>query len=149
MRIGELAKRGRVPAETIRYYEKMALLPQPPRTASGYRAYGPEHLQRLVFLRRARELGFSIREVRELLQLARHPEQPCRNVNRLATAHLVAVRDKLRELNRLKRALDDLVESCRCEASVAECGILAALADAPDGRRVAGRRAARLLPRTG
>jgi Hg(II)-responsive transcriptional regulator len=129
VRIGQLSEQSGVKVETIRYYERVGLLPAPPRAACGYREYRADHVQRLVFLRHSRELGFSIREVQELLRLASQPSRICRDVRGLAAARLVSVRMKIRELRRLQRALEKLVQSCPREVPIAECGILEALTD--------------------
>ena len=128
MRIGELSARSGVLVETIRYYERVGLLPAPPRSASsGYRAYDRDYLRRLVFLRRSRQLGFSSKEVRTLLSLTTHPERTCKDVTRLAADHLSAVRSKIGELKRLERALEELVRGCPGDVSIAHCAILEAL----------------------
>ncbi|MGE5517141.1 MAG: MerR family transcriptional regulator [Bacteroidota bacterium] len=112
--------------ETIRYYEKIGLLPEPERTAAGYRQYGDDHLRRLHFIRKGRDLGFSIDAIRELLRLAVHPEHPCQDADRLATDHLAEVERKIEELERLRGALREMI-SC-CAHTVAECRIIDALA---------------------
>jgi MerR family mercuric resistance operon transcriptional regulator len=129
MRIGELADQSGVNLETIRYYERIGLIPSPPRTAAGYRQYRTDHLRRLVFLRRSRQLGFSIREVKDLLSLASQPNRPCQDVTRMASAHVVSVKAKIQELQRLKRALETLVRACPGKMCIADCGILEALVD--------------------
>ncbi len=126
MRIGELSKQSGTLVETIRYYEQVGLMPAPPRTQAGYRAYRPEHLQRLIFLRRSRELGFSIEEIRSLLRLAEQRSQSCTTVTRVATQHLDAVRTKVADLRRLERGLRILIDSC-AGGQIADCKILDAL----------------------
>ena len=126
MRIGELARRSGVQAVTIRYYEQVALLPAPPRSAGGYRQYSPEHITRLQFLRRCRDLGFSIAEIRSLLNLAERTDQSCEAVTQLATQHLIAVREKIADLKRLERTLRTLVGSCH-DRRIADCRILESL----------------------
>lgn len=86
--IGQLGRATETNIETIRYYEKIGLIPAPQRTAGNYRSYAVEHLQRLGFIRRARELGFSIEDVRELLELAAHTEGQCQEVDQLVSRHL-------------------------------------------------------------
>lgn len=138
MNIGELARAAATTAETIRYYERIGLLPAPPRTAGNYRAYTAEHARRLAFTRRARDLGFSIDQVRTLLTLADDTAQPCEAVDALAREHLAEVERKLAALTALRRELDALIRQCR-HATVADCRILDALAPAaapsPKGRR--------------
>ena len=129
MLIGQLSDQSGVKLETIRYYERAGLLPLPPRSPSGYRQYRPDHLRRLVFLRRSRQLGFSIKEVQDLLNLASQPDRVCKDVTRLAATHVVSVKAKIRELKRLQRALEKLVGACPGKARIAECGILEALGD--------------------
>lgn len=130
MRIGELAALSGMKVVTIRYYEATGLVAAPSRSRSGYRMYRPEHLQRLTFLRRCRELGFSIKEIRELLSLTENPRQSCASVATLAARHLEYVRSKLDDLQRLQQALDGLVASCRT-GRVRDCKILQALATMP------------------
>lgn len=156
MRIGQLADRSGVKLETIRYYERVGLLPPPPRTASGYREYQPDHLQRLVFLRRSRQLGFSIKDVQDLLNLASEPDRVCKDVTHLAATHIASVKAKIRELQRLRRALEKLVSACPGKARMANCGILEALteavagtSEAPVGAREAQTRGGRARARHG
>jgi MerR family mercuric resistance operon transcriptional regulator len=108
----ELARRTGANLETVRYYEKVGLLPPPPRTASGYRSYDDAHEQRLGFVLRARELGFSLDEIRALLRLADEREQPCAEASRLAVTHLADVRAKIADLKRMERVLKDVVVQC-------------------------------------
>ena len=124
--IGKLGERTGVNVETIRYYEKIGLLPEPGRSASGYRQYGDEHLRRLHFIRRGRDLGFSIEAIRELLRLAVHPEYPCQDADRMAAEHLAEVERKIAELEKLREALNGMVNCCA--HTVAECRIIDALA---------------------
>ena len=128
MLIGALAAESGVKLETIRYYERIGLLPAPPRTNAGYREYRSDHLRRLVFLQRSRQLGFSLKEVRDLLNLANQPNLVCKDVTRVAAAHVTSVKAKIRELNRLRRALEQLVRECPGRVCIADCGILEALA---------------------
>ena len=108
----ELARRTGANLETVRYYEKVGLLPPPPRTASGYRSYDDTHEQRLGFVLRARELGFSLDEIRALLRLADEREQPCAEASLLAVTHLADVRAKIADLKRMERVLKDVVAQC-------------------------------------
>ncbi len=126
LNIGRLSERAGVNIETIRYYEKIGLLPEPSRTAAGYRQYGEDHLRRLRFIRRGRDLGFSIEAIRALLRLAEHPEQPCARADELAVEHLAEVESKIADLTRLRDELQRLVH---CVGhSVAECRIIDTLA---------------------
>ena len=126
MRIGELGKATATKVETIRYYEQTGLLPPPARTISNYRSYGEAHMARLSFIRRARDLGFGIEQVRALLDLADDRTRDCATVDRIATAHLEAVDRKIADLTALRRELTALIGSCK-GGLVADCGIVEAL----------------------
>lgn len=125
--IGDLARATGTTVETIRYYERTGLLALPPRTAGNYRVYGSEHLARLSFVRRARDLGFSIEQVRALLNLSDERERPCDAVDALAREHLREVERKLADLGALRQELASLIGQCR-RGTVAECRIIEALA---------------------
>ena len=126
--IGELSERTGVNIETIRYYERIGLLPAPPRSASRRRLYQEPHRRRLAFVRRARELGFSLEEVRTLLGLGSAQELTCREVSALTQRHLRSIRDKIRDLKKLERTLSDLAGRCHGD-DVPDCPILEALSD--------------------
>jgi len=123
MWIGQLAAKGGTIVETVRYYERLGLLPDPERSPSGYRQYRQDDLQRLAFIRRSRTLGFSLGEIRSLLTLAADPAQPCAEITALARAHLAEVRRKLEELRALEGQLARLANCCQ-GVRVAECRIL-------------------------
>ncbi len=127
MNIGELARAADTKAETIRYYERIGLLPAPPRTGGNYRDYAAAHVSRLSFIRRGRDLGFSIEQIRALLDLADRKEQSCEEVDTIARAHLAEVERKLASLASLRRELETVIGQCR-HGTVAECRILEALA---------------------
>jgi MerR family mercuric resistance operon transcriptional regulator len=110
--IGGLSKRSGVNIETIRYYERVKLLSPPPRTASGRRVYDLTDLRTLVFIRRSRELGFSLDEVRALLRLGGPEKASCREVREIAAHHLEDIRSKLRDLKKLERLLATTVARC-------------------------------------
>src|SRR2546430_13661225 len=110
--IGELSKRSGVNIETIRYYERIKMLPTPPRTASGRRIYGATDLRILAFIRRARELGFSLDEIRALLRLGGPEKASCREVREIAAHHLEGIRAKLGDLRKLERLLAKTVARC-------------------------------------
>jgi len=130
--IGALAVRTGTTAETIRYYERIGLLPAPQRAGSGrYRMYRTSDVDRLAFVRRARELGFSIEEVRELLGLADDPQRPCAEVDQLARAHLHAVEEKITQLIALRSELQRVIGACAGKYHMAECRILGALSGQP------------------
>jgi len=127
MHIGELARAAYTNADTIRYYERIGLLPPPPRTAGNYRDYSVGHVSRLTFTRRARDLGFSIERVRALLDLADQKEQTCEAVDVIARDHLAEVKRKLADLAALRRELESMIGQCR-HGTVGECRIIEALA---------------------
>jgi Cu(I)-responsive transcriptional regulator len=127
MNIGKLARAADTKAETIRYYERIGLLPAPPRTGGNYRDYSAVHVSRLTFTRRARDLGFSIEQIRALLDLADQKEQSCQEVDAIAREHLRDVKRKLADLSALRRELDSLIGQCK-HGTVAECRILQSLA---------------------
>jgi Cu(I)-responsive transcriptional regulator len=126
-RIGELARATGMKVETIRYYERIGLLPSPARTAGNYRAYIRPHLERLSFIRRGRDLGFSLDAVRELLRLSDDRRQPCSEVDQVACTHLAEVESKIADLTLLRDELRQLIEQCR-HGTVADCRIIEALA---------------------
>ncbi|HEY8031639.1 MAG TPA: helix-turn-helix domain-containing protein [Methylocella sp.] len=125
--IGPLAKASGVHLETVRYYERIGLMPKPSRTASNYRNFGPEHLERLCFIRRAREIGFSIREIKELLALAEPGRASCAEVKTLTAIHLGEVRAKIADLRRLEVVLAGALDRCLMEPAPA-CPVLDMLA---------------------
>src|SRR5262245_38298192 len=110
--IGELSRLTGVNIETIRYYERIKMLPTPPRTASGRRVYGATDLRILAFIRRARELGFSLDEIRALLRLGGPEKASCREVREIAAHHLEGIRAKLGDLRKLERLLTKTVTRC-------------------------------------
>jgi MerR family mercuric resistance operon transcriptional regulator len=132
---GELAKRTGVNAETIRYYEKIGLLPEPPRTEGGYRAYEMSHERRLWFIVRSRQLGFTLDEIGALLRLADDLDQPCSAARAVAANHLNDVRAKIADLRRMERVLKDMISQC-ADARLAECPLIEALFR--DGRQTRG-----------
>ena len=123
----ELARRTGCNLETIRYYEKTGMMPDPPRTASGYRVYDETHISRLRFILRARELGFSIEQIRGLLDLVDGGTQTCAEVKERTERHLADVRAKIADLKRIERVLSETAEQCSGE-DVPECPVLEALA---------------------
>jgi Cu(I)-responsive transcriptional regulator len=129
MKIGEMASATATNIETVRYYEKIGLLPPPARTGANYRSYGKEHLARLSFIRRARDLGFTLDQVRELLGLADDRGRSCAAVDAIATGHLAGIDRKLADLQALRSELSRLIGDCR-QGTVAECLIIEALAPA-------------------
>ena len=128
--VGALARATGTKAETVRYYERIGLLPEPARTGGNYRAYARSHLERLGFIRRARDLGFSLDQVRALLRLADDREQPCAEVDRVARLHLAEVERKVADLVALGNELRQLIDGCH-RGTIAECRILDALGSRP------------------
>lgn len=124
--IGALARATGCKPVTIRYYEQRGLLPAPERTASGYRVYTHDHRRRLAFIRRSRDLGFSLDEVRELLRLADRQEISCAAVDEIAARHLVEIEEKIHHLHALEAELRRLLASCR-GGKVGECRVIEAL----------------------
>lgn len=125
--IGQVAKQTDLGIETIRFYERQGLVDDPPRRESGYRQYPPNIIKRLFFIKRAKELGFSLKEIAELLSLRVDPDTTCPDVRRRAEAKIDDVETKIRELHRIKRALAKLAASCRGKGPTSECPILDAL----------------------
>jgi MerR family mercuric resistance operon transcriptional regulator len=121
--IGRLAAAAGVGVETIRYYERIELMPRPQRTESGHRAYEAAHLRRLAFIRRARELGFGIEDIRALLALAEPSRASCAQVKEIARTHLDDVRAKLVDLAKLEQILSDTVSRCS-GGTVPTCPVL-------------------------
>lgn len=113
IKIGELSNKTGVHIETIRYYERMKLLPKPNRTEAGHRVYGDHHLKRLSFIRRCRELDFSLDEIRFLFQAAEDDNPPCEKVERFSQKHLAAIGKKIRELRAMEKTLKILLAECQ------------------------------------
>jgi Cu(I)-responsive transcriptional regulator len=130
--IGALARRTATKVETIRYYERIGLLPAPARTSGNYRAYGAEHLGRLSFVRRARDLGFSIGQVRELLGLADQRSRSCAGVDAIARQHLIEVERKIADLRAMHRELSTIIDRCG-RGAIADCRIIEALSPVATG----------------
>ncbi len=126
--IGEMSRRTRCKIETIRYYERAGLMPAPPRSSGGYRLYDEAHLKRLNFIRRGRELGFSLDRVRELLTLAEGGGSNCDEVKETTLDHLSDIESKIADLSRMARVLRQKAALCK-GGNVPECPILEALFD--------------------
>lgn len=125
--IGQLAKRAGVNLETIRYYERRSLLPEPARRASGYRQYPPNAVARIRFIKRAQELGFSLNEIAELLSLRVDAQTACDEVQQLVENKVMEIEQKLQTLRHMKQILTELLYHCQTRQLTAECPILAAL----------------------
>lgn len=124
--IGTLAQLTGTKVETIRFYEKSGLLPAPPRTDGNYRSYELTHLNRLSFIRRARDLGFSLDQVRALLSLSDDRNRSCEAVDAITKQHLLEVEKKIADLKALQSELDRMLKQCSC-GTVAECRIIESL----------------------
>ncbi len=135
MTIGQVARRAGIGVETIRFYERQGLISDPPRRPSGYRQYSMDVVRQLRFIRRAKELGFSLREIADLLDLRTDSSTPCRNVRRQLEAKIADVEKKIADLRHIREALDDLTRACASGDPRGACPILDALARTPwEGR---------------
>jgi len=121
---GQLAKLAGVNLETIRFYESKGLLPKPARSTSGYRLYPREQLRRLGFIRRAQELGFTLNEVKELLSLKASPNRSSLRVKRLAENKISSITEKIRDLRKMLRILEEVTKACDGCGSTSDCPIL-------------------------
>ncbi len=126
--IGDLARQTGCKVQTIRYYEEIGLLPTPERSSGNQRLYTPAQADRLAFIRHARELGFPLAAVRELLTLADHPSLPCESADAIAQAQLEQVENRIVRLMTLKAELERMVEQCR-GGNIAHCRVIEVLAD--------------------
>lgn len=126
--IGQVAERAGCKVETVHYYEKTGLMPEPPRTEGGHRVYALSHVKRLNFIRRSRELGFSIEQIKELLKFIDEPNHYCGEVKAMAILQARAVQQKIDDLERLKKALNTMVSRCKgSRYSIDDCPIIDAL----------------------
>src|SRR5262249_19001715 len=137
LRIGEVASQAGVNVQTLRFYERRGLLPEPPRRASGYREYAPESVRRVWFIKRAQELGFTLAELEELLRLRDDPGIPCRQVRATAEAKIDDIERRIRRLQAMRAALAALVESCAANREH-HCPLLEALDETPARSRIRG-----------
>ena len=124
MKIGEVAERGGVNLQTIRYYEREKLLPEPPRLASGYRIYPDQTVRRVRFIKRAQEIGFTLAEIRELLAIRINADRDSSDVRTLAQAKITDIERKIQTLHRMKEALGRITERCSGCGPASECPIL-------------------------
>ena len=129
MTIGAVAKRVGVAIDTIRYYEREGLLPEPLRRASGYRSYDNSAVRQLRFIRRAKDLGFTLEEIRDLLALSADRQRGVKAVKKRAQERLAAIDARIAELTRVRNGLEQLVDACPGHGSSDQCPILRALAD--------------------
>jgi MerR family mercuric resistance operon transcriptional regulator len=133
MTIGQLAERTGVNVETVRYYERRGLLAEPVRTESGYRDYEPDAVARLRFIKRAQGLGFTLREIEELLGLRVRHEGACEAVGRKTREKITLVRQKIRELKAMEQSLTRLAAACEARQRTGDCPILHALEVGEEG----------------
>nr|CAD6421637.1 MerR family transcriptional regulator [Rhizobium sp. Q54] len=126
--IGDLSRRTGVKVPTIRYYEQMGLIAAAHRSEGNQRRYEKADLERLAFIRHARDLGFDIQAIRDLITLSRHPEMPCAGADRIAEEHLAGVREKIGKLKKLEHELERIVSHCGGH-SVEDCYVIRALSD--------------------
>jgi DNA-binding transcriptional MerR regulator len=136
--IGELSRQVAVKVPTIRYYEQIGLLPVPPRTEGRQRRYGAQAVSRLRFIRHARDLGFEVEAIRELLSLSAMPEQPCEPADRIVLRHLESVERRIEQLSLLRAELRHMLDDCT-QGQVRECRIIQVLADHEQCRHEHGR----------
>lgn len=132
--IGELARRTGVKVPTIRYYEQIGLLPSPPRTGGQQRRYDAGHASRLNFVRHARELGFEVGAIRELLAINAKPDQSCAEVDEIARRHIAEINRRIAHLTRLRAELQRTVDECG-RGRVCECRVIETLADGSHDHR--------------
>ncbi|MFN3764942.1 MAG: MerR family transcriptional regulator [Aliihoeflea sp.] len=125
--IGNVSRRAGIKVPTIRYYEQMGLIAEPGRTEGNQRRYGKDELDRLMFIKHARDLGLTIEAIRELLELSDHPAQPCADADRIAARQLAAVRAKIERLRKLEAELERIATQCD-GGTVEACYVLHALA---------------------
>lgn len=126
--IGALSQQTGVKVPTIRYYEGVGLLPAPDRTESNRRTYGPDAVRRLRFIRHARELGFEVDAIRQLLALADDPQRPCHEADVIARAHLLAIDSRIGRLTALRAEVQRMVEQC-AQGEAKDCRVIEVLAD--------------------
>lgn len=127
MTIGELAKNAGVGVETVRFYERKRLIPQPRRPGSGFRKYDEQTARRIRFIRQAQELGFSLAEIKQLLELRLDPRRSCADVKSEAEAKIVDIDEKVASLREMRRALVEITQSCSGEGPMSACPILDAI----------------------
>jgi len=127
LKIGEVAKLAGVGVETVRYYEKRGLIEEPPRSYSGYRMYPESTPRKIRFIKRAQELGFTLKEIAQLLTMMNDDRSGCQNIQDLALEKITDIEGKIQHLQRLKKTLTELVEACPGQGPLDECLIMEAL----------------------
>ncbi len=126
---GEAADRANVNVQTVRYYERRGLIPEPPRTSGGFRQYSPDHVARIRFIKRAQELGFTLDEAGELLNLRATPEADRADVRAVAQEKRDEIEQKIADLQRMQTTLNHLIAACEGHGTTDDCPILHALED--------------------
>jgi len=127
MTIGKIAERAGVGVETVRFYERKGLIERPRRRSSGFRQYRPDAVRRIRFIKRAQEVGFTLNEINELLDLRLEPGSTCGDVKQRAQQKVEEIDQKLRGLRRMKRSLNEMIRACDGNADVNGCPILNSL----------------------
>ncbi|MEH6403218.1 MAG: helix-turn-helix domain-containing protein [Sneathiella sp.] len=130
--IGVLSKKTKVNIETIRYYERIGVMPSPPRSAAGHRIYAPTHLRRLTFIKRSRELGFSLNEIRALLELVDGGDYTCDEIRAATLLHKEKILSRIKDLQRLEKTLTIMSDKCAGD-TLPDCPIIDALYTEEDG----------------
>ena len=134
---GEVAERSGIGFETVRYYEERGLIPKPPRSSAGYRLYDERYVRRLRFIGRAQELGFTLSEIQELLELRGGAETTCSQIKEMAADKREAVEAKMQDLERIRDALDRLSEACEGgDAPTSDCPLLEVMEGKADLEKV-------------
>ncbi|SRR5690606_23831426 len=141
MNIGQLARQAGVPIDTVRYYERQHLIPEPPRSASGYRQYRQDDVTRLHFIRRAKTLGFTLEEIGELMAISGNYSNDMKEMREKASVKLEIVEARLTEMERMRDALRGLVDACPGHGPLGTCPIMAALTTDSVGNDAANRSA--------
>ncbi len=125
--IGSVARASGVNTQTVLYYERRGLLPKPPRDRNGYRVFDDKTVERIRFVKRAQKLGFSLRQIGELLALHEDSSATCGDVKTSAKNHIEDIKKKINDLDRMQKARETLLRSCPCKGSLSHCSILGAL----------------------
>lgn len=146
--IGKVARLAGVGVETIRFYEREGLIAEPPRKESGYRQYGAETVSRLRFIQRAKALGFSLKEIKELLFLRLDPGTTCENILDRAEGKILEIEEKIQTLQRMKKALEALAAACPGEGPVSQCPVIEVTDDFYEGVHDPARQSVRKLTKS-
>jgi MerR family mercuric resistance operon transcriptional regulator len=131
MRIGAIARQGGITVEAVRFYEKQGLIDEPPRDESGYRNYPAETVRRVLFIKKSKELGFSLQEIKELHHLKYEPGSTCNDVKQKAARKVANIENRIENLTKIKEALNALIAACSGNGPASGCPIIAAISFAP------------------